>query len=59
MPTPWAERCWRVFLDSEEAIENAIHYVNDNPVKEGKPLQTWSFVTPFAGIATGGWTTYD
>ncbi len=58
VPTPWAERCWRVFLDNEEAIENAIHYVNDNPLKEGKPLQTWSFVTPFAGIARSGWITY-
>ena len=58
VPSPWADRCWRVFLDSEEAIENAIHYVNENPIKEGKPLQTWSFVTPFAGIAKSGWTTY-
>ncbi|NTV97518.1 MAG: hypothetical protein HGA75_19280 [Thiobacillus sp.] len=55
---PWAERCWRVFLDSEAAIDSAIHYVNENPVKEGKPLQTWSCVAPFAGIATSGWTTY-
>ena len=58
VPTPWADRCWRVFLDSEQAIGSAVHYVNENPIKEGKPLQTWSFITPFAGIATSGWTTY-
>ena len=28
VPTPWADRCWRVYLDSEHAIESAIHYVN-------------------------------
>jgi REP element-mobilizing transposase RayT len=58
VPSPWADRCWRVYLDNEEDVENAIRYVNENPVKEGKPPQTWSFVTPFAGIPTGGWTTY-
>ncbi|MBI3467575.1 MAG: hypothetical protein HY000_31580 [Planctomycetes bacterium] len=54
----WAENQWKVYLDSEEAIENAIHYVEDNPIKEGKPPQTWRFVTPFAGINRSGWTTY-
>jgi hypothetical protein len=47
-----------VFLDTEEAIENAIRYVEENPVREGKPQQHWSFVHPFTGIETGGWTTY-
>ena len=57
-PRMWAAREWKVFLDSEEAIESAIEYVQDNPVKEGKPKQRWSFVTPFAGIPQAGWTTY-
>jgi len=57
-PRMWAEHEWRVYLDSEEAIENAIAYVQDNPVKEDKPQQTWSFVTPFAGITKGGWKMY-
>ena len=56
-PRMWAEHEWKVFLDSEEAIENAIHYVEENPVKEGKPKQNWSFVRPFAGIPDG-WITY-
>lgn len=57
-PRMWAEHEWKVYLDSEEAIENAIQYVIDNPVKEDKPAQTWSFVTPFEGIPSAGWTTY-
>jgi hypothetical protein len=39
LPSMWAERQWKVFLDSEEAIEAAIRYVEENPVKEGKPPQ--------------------
>jgi len=42
--TPWADRKWKVFLDSDEAIQNAIRYVEENPEKEGKPRQHWSFV---------------
>ena len=57
-PSPWSDRRWKVFLDSEEAIEKAIHYVEENPEKEGKPRQKWSFVTPFAGLGTGGHSTY-
>ncbi len=57
MPTPWAHREWKVFLDSEEAIENAIRYVEENPIKEEQPTQKWSFVTPFAGLDPG-WISY-
>ena len=53
-PRMWAERQWKVYLDSEESIEEAIHYVEQNPVEEGKPRQPWSFVTPFAGLPAGG-----
>ncbi len=49
-PTPWARKHWQVFLDSESAIENAIAYVEQNPVKEDKPKQTWDFVQSFTGI---------
>ena len=57
LPTPWVGGKWKVFLDTEEAIENAIHYVEDNPEKEEKPRQHWSFVTPFGGLDKG-WVTY-
>ena len=56
-PRPWADRKWKVFLDNEEAIENAIHYVEENPLKEGKPRQHWPFVTRFTGLDKG-WVTY-
>jgi REP element-mobilizing transposase RayT len=58
LPSMWAEGQWKVFLDSEESIEAAIRYVEENPVKEGKPAQKWSFVTSFGGIDKGGWVTY-
>lgn len=57
-PSMWAEQQWKVYLDTEVAIENAIHYVEQNPLKEGKPLQKWPFVTPFTGLDKSGWTTY-
>ena len=58
MPRMWTENQWAPFLDDEAAIEAAIHYVEQNPVREGKPTQRWSFVTPFAGLSKGGWTQY-
>ena len=57
LPSIWAGRSWKVFLDSEEAIENAIRYVENNPIEEGKPRQNWPFVTPFRGIEKN-WVTY-
>jgi hypothetical protein len=32
--------------------------VEENPVKEGKRPQRWSFVTRFSGLDKYGWTTY-
>ena len=57
-PRMWSAHEWAQYLDSEEAIDQAIRYVEENPEKEGKRRQSWSFVTPFAGINTAGWTTY-
>jgi len=48
--TPWAKRCWKVFLNQDADIRRAVHYVENNPIKENKPPQKWSFVTPFEGI---------
>ncbi len=58
LPSAWAEGQWKVFLDHEEAIDAAIRYVEENPLKEGKLLQRWSFVMPFRGIDKGAWVTY-
>jgi REP element-mobilizing transposase RayT len=57
-PRMWSEHEWKVYLDSEDAIENAIAYVEQNPVKEEKPKQSWKFVEPFTGLPRGGFTTY-
>ena len=51
--TPWRDRKWKVFLDTDEAIENAIRYVEANPEKEGKPRQRWGFVRPYEGLEAG------
>ena len=56
-PSPWNAKSFRCYLESEEAIEEAIWYVNENPIKEGKPQQNWSFLTAFAGLDPG-WITY-
>lgn len=42
--SPWGVKYWAVFIDEERWVNNAINYVHNNPVKEGKPLQNWSFV---------------
>jgi REP element-mobilizing transposase RayT len=46
-PTPWAASCWRVYLNDESAIENAIRYVENNPIKDGKKTQQWTFVQKY------------
>jgi REP element-mobilizing transposase RayT len=48
LPSPWARKCWKVFLDTDADIIRAIRYVEENPVKEGKRPQRWLFVVPFA-----------
>ena len=52
VPTMWAKRAWKVFLDSEADVARAIEYVGANPVKEGKREQHWKFVTLFAPAGT-------
>jgi hypothetical protein len=48
-PSPWADGCWKVFLDDAGRIGVAIDYVEDNPIREGRPAQRWPFVVPFVG----------
>jgi REP element-mobilizing transposase RayT len=47
LPSPWARKRWKVFLNDDADIVRAIRYVEENPIKEGKRPQRWSFVTPF------------
>ncbi len=43
----WAQDGWKVFLYTLDEIRDRIEYVENNPVREGKRLQHWRFVTPF------------
>lgn len=52
-PKMWAEKRWKVYLDSEQQIETAIRYVEENPELEEKPRQQWSFVERFRGLDRG------
>ena len=45
VPMCWARKLWKVYLDSEADVARAVAYVENNPLKEGKPRQEWSFVT--------------
>jgi REP element-mobilizing transposase RayT len=47
LPSPRARKCWKVFLNSDGQIRRAIRYVEQNPVKDRKRPQRWSFVVPF------------
>lgn len=48
VPSPWSKRTgWTVYLNDEQAVRHRIKYVQENPLKEGKPRQRWSFVKPF------------
>jgi REP element-mobilizing transposase RayT len=43
VPSPWASRCWNVFLFTDEEIVRAIRHVEANPIMEGKRPQRWRF----------------
>ena len=45
-PKCWGRGQWKVYLDPDD-VERAIVYVQNNPLKEGKKKQTWSFVSPY------------
>jgi REP element-mobilizing transposase RayT len=46
IPQCWVRGQWKVYLDVDD-IPRAIAYVENNPVKDGKPRQHWSFVSPY------------
>jgi REP element-mobilizing transposase RayT len=56
-PGMWARHQWISYLDSDRAIENAINYVIENPIKESKPQQNWKWIAPYPGLESG-WTSY-
>jgi len=49
-PKCWSRGEWSVFLEEPADITRSIRYVEENPVKDGKPRQSWSFVTPYQPV---------
>jgi REP element-mobilizing transposase RayT len=47
LPSPWAGKGWKVYIDNVGHMKAAIDYVERNPEKEGKPRQKWNFVAPY------------
>jgi REP element-mobilizing transposase RayT len=45
-PSCWGRGLWKVFLNSPEAVARSMKYVEQNPLKEGLPIQHWPFVRP-------------
>ncbi|MCY2925712.1 MAG: hypothetical protein NT031_09765 [Planctomycetota bacterium] len=45
----WGGPGWKVFLDHPDEIPRTIRYIEDNPVKQGLPRQTWEFVKAYDG----------
>jgi REP element-mobilizing transposase RayT len=45
-PTPWADGCWKVFINDDRQLQAAIEYVNRHPAKDRLPFQRWSFIKP-------------
>ncbi len=49
LPSPWAHKFWKVWLDSHDDVHRSIEYTDDNPIKAGFKKQNWKFVKPYAG----------
>ena len=47
IPSPWGGGLWKVYINNPEHYQAAIRYVENNPAKEGKEQQRWSFVVPW------------
>jgi REP element-mobilizing transposase RayT len=48
-PSCWQRDAWFPFLWTPEDVRERIRYVENNPLKEGKPPQRWPFVVPYEG----------
>jgi len=46
LPTPWAKKCWSVFIENESQLQQAIQYVERHPLKDGTGVQGWDWISP-------------
>jgi len=49
-PSPWGRGLWKVYLNSDEDIRRAIDYVQENPMREHKPPQRWTFAVSYPEV---------
>lgn len=47
LPSPWSRNHWMVYIDNDRHYRAAVKYVEDNPPKEGKKKQVWTFVKSY------------
>ena len=50
LPSPWAARGWKVFLETPEDMCRAIRYVEQNPLRAGFKEQRWSLVVQYESV---------
>lgn len=50
----WGGPGWKVFLSTRDDMWRIVRYIEQNPIKAGRPAQTWDFVTPYDGWLPGG-----
>lgn len=43
----WTSGGWKVFLDHPDEMHRTIHYIEQNPIKQYLPAQSWPFVTVY------------
>jgi len=46
VPTPWAKKCWSVFIEDDLQLIQAIQYVQRHPLKDGTGAQQWDWISP-------------
>ena len=47
LPSVWGQDFRKIFLFTVEDVLRAIKYVEDNPLREGKPRQKWTWIVPY------------
>ena len=51
----WGGPGWKRFLYTREDIERVNRYIEQNPIRAGKPAQRWPFVKPYNGWLPGNY----
>lgn len=49
----WGGPGWKVFLETVDDMRRVVSYVEENPIKAGRPRQNWEFVKLYDGWLPG------